>query len=56
MIAVSFFFTTTLALALHGSLVLSNRSAHRCAPLVASTNWPVMRTRDPALRTLPSST
>ena len=35
---------------------LSNRSAQRCAPVAASINCPVMRTRLPALRTLPSST
>ena len=34
----------------------SKRSAHRCAPVAASMSWPVMRTRLPALRTLPSST
>ena len=34
----------------------SKRSAQICAPVVVSINWPVMRTRLPALRTLPSST
>jgi len=34
----------------------SKRSAQICAPLAVSISWPVMRTRSPALRTLPSST
>ena len=32
------------------------RSAQMWAPVAVSISWPVMRTRLPALRTLPSST
>ena len=34
----------------------SNLSAQRWRPVVASMSWPVIRTRLPAFRTLPSST
>jgi hypothetical protein len=38
------------------SMAPSNLSAQMWEPVAASINWPVMRSRLPALRTLPSST